>query len=718
MRFATLSKAVSFLLAGLGLLSLSFGGELSPVSLICLLVGFVAAFFAEGPRLASQGWSRFVTAAVFGLLGVQLLRGAAGDNGWLALAMEFAGWLTISRLANRRSAQDDQQIAMLAFIELIAATVLTTDLAYAGLFLAFVIVTPWALTLSHLRAEIERNYPVESELRGGTDLHRVLASRRIVGPSFLLWTSLLSLPMLLMTLLLFVAFPRVGLGFVSLSAQRGQHTAGFGSDVSLGGFGMIRDDPTVVLRVSAGRPLTFAEQNRFLRLRGTAFDHYDGRRWTRSRAEPVRMSSLSGYYPLRRVEMPGDLTLKIVLERLDEPVLFLPTGSVGLRIPMRGIPGVARHQIGVLRNHGLDLRYDSADELGVVYDAIVSRQAEDDDVPVARDTDDGRYLQMPKGHERVAALARRLTADLRDPVEIAARLEGHLRDHNRFKYSLSQPDTKNRVPLDVFLFDAKRGHCEYFATALAIMLRSLGIPSRNVTGFVGGTYNSYGGYYSLRQGDAHSWVEALISERGWITLDPTPPSHERSARSSLFADANAMIDALRAYWMTRVVGYDLRTQIRGVRTFSAMWRKLSSAGFSFGGKDGQRADKPGRASSNPLLSFGIVALLLVVGLAAGAWALSRFLRRRAERQLGASALAARKLYRELERLLEKQGRGRPKHVTAEAHARSLVDQGFAASGALLELTDSYVAARYGERELDHARLRALRKLLTEVKRAA
>jgi protein-glutamine gamma-glutamyltransferase len=717
-RFATLSKVVSFLLAGLGLLALSFGGELSSVSLACLLAGFVAAAFADGPWVASRSWSRALTTGVFALLGVQLLRGVTGEGGWLALAMEFAGWLSISRLANRRNAQDDQQIAMLAFIELIAATVLTTDLAYAGLFLAFVVVTPWALTLSHLRAEIERNYPAESELRGGTDLQRVLASRRIVGPSFLLWTSLLSLPMLTMTLLLFVAFPRVGLGFVSLSAQRGQHTAGFGSDISLGGFGTIRDDPTVVLRVSAGRELTFTEQVRFLRLRGTAFDHYDGHKWTRSRAEPVRMSSINDYYPLRRVAMPGDIALKIMLERLDEPVLFLPTGSVGLRIPMRGIPGVARHQIGVRRNHGLDLRYESADELGVVYDAIVSRQPEDDDVPAARDTDDGRYLQMPRGHERVAALAQRVTKGLSDPVQIAARLESFLRDKDRFKYSLSQPDTTNRLPLDAFLFEAKRGHCEYFATSLAVMLRSLGIPSRNVTGFVGGTYNPYGGYYSLRQGDAHSWVEAMISERGWVTLDPTPPSHERSLRSSLFADANAMVDALRAYWMTRVVGYDLRTQIRAVRTLSALWRKLSIADFSFGGKGGPAANAPGRAHDKQLWSIGAVAVVLVLVLACAAWALSRVLRRRAQRRLGASALAAQKLYLELERLLERQGRGRPRHVTAQAHARALLEQGFPASAAVQELTDSYVAARYGERALDHARLRALRQLLNDVKRAA
>jgi hypothetical protein len=650
------------------------------------------------------------------LLVVQAARGFAGQGAWLPLAMEFAGWLTISRLCARRSAQDHQQIAMLAFIQLIAATVLTTDLAYAALFLAFVVVTPWALTLAHLRAEIERNYPVERDARGGTDLARVLSSRRIVGPRFLVWTALLSLPMLLMTLLLFVAFPRVGLGFVGLSSRRGQAVAGFGNNVELGGFGLIRDDPTVVVRVS-GRGLAESELARALRVRGTSFDHYDGRTWTRAAAEPVRMSPIGDYYPLRRMAGPNDLELKIVLERLETPVLFLPTGTVGIRIPVRGIPGVARHQVGVLRNHGLDLRYESNEELGLVYDAIVSREREDDDVPVSRDTDDGRYLQVPTDHERVIALAKQVTRDLGDPLLIARKLESHLRDHDRYQYSLDQPNTRGKTPLEVFLFEAKRGHCEYFATALAVMLRGVGIPSRNVTGFVGGEYNQYGNYYSLRQSDAHSWVEALIPDRGWVTLDPTPVSAERMARGSLFAGLNAMVDAVRAYWMTRVVGYDLRTQISALRKMSELWRKFSMPSFSLGGSARDRAKQDGSSQSSlNTLALALVSLALVVGVLA--WLVLRARRASAERRLARSAEAARALFVELERVLRRKGHARPPHVTAEAHAEQLSRAGFPASGAVHELTRTYVEARYGQGELTPERLRELRKLLRDIRRAA
>jgi transglutaminase-like putative cysteine protease len=718
MRFATLSKLVTYLLAGLGLLALSFGGELSPLALALLAVGFVASYFAEGALIHSALWSRGITATLSVLLLVQLVRGFSAQGAWLALSMEFAGWLTVSRLCNRRNAQDHQQIAMLAFVQLIAATVLTTDLAYAALFLAFVIATPWTLTLAHLRAEVERNYPRENELRGGTDLGRVLASRRIVGPSFLLWTSLLSLPMLAMTLLLFVAFPRVGLGFVSLSGKHGQHVSGFGNNIELGGFGRIRDDPTVVVRVSANRLLSPQEQAKLLRLRGTAFDHYDGRRWTRSEGTAVRMSPITDYYSLRRMQSPSDLVLKVVLERLDSPVLFLPTGTVGVRLPVRGIPGVMRNAVGVLRGHGLDLRYESNDEMGLIYDAIVSQSPTDDDLPVARDTDDDRYLQLPGGHERVVALARRLRGDLQDPLLIAHRFETYLRDNDRFHYSLEQPELHGKPPLEAFLFDAKRGHCEYFATALAIMLRSVGIPSRNVTGFVGGEYNQFGGYYGLRQADAHSWVEALLSDRGWVILDPTPASSDRYIRERLFASVNAMIDAMRAYWMTRVVGYDLRTQIGAVRTLSEMWRRWSFPQFSWAGKSGSGSSQTKSASPSQLgpLALMLVAVLVLLGV--GVWALLRLRQRKQARRLNESALAARKLYQELELVLSRKGRARAQHVTAEAHARELEQTGFAGAALVRELTQSYVEARYGGATLSEARLRELRKLLGEIKRAA
>jgi hypothetical protein len=720
MSFSLLQKCVAYLLSGIGLVALSFGGELSFTALAVLGAAYVASWFVEGKLIEEPWWSKGWTAFLMFAMAVQVARAIGGGAGWLGYAMEFAGLLTVSRLFNRRSAADYQQIAMLAFMHLIAATVLTNDLGYAGVFLAFVIVTPWALTLAHMRHEVERNYPKESGPDGGSDVRRVLSSRRLVGPAFLLWTALLSLPMLAMTVGLFLVFPRVGLGFVSLGQNRGQHVAGFGNKVELGGFGVIRDDPTVVVRVTPSRPLSSMEQDHYLRLRGTAFDHYDGRKWTRSEGLSVRMSAIGDYYALRRMPQNGDLELRIVLDRLDEAVLFLVPGTVGFRIPRRDVTTL-RDRTRVTRSHGLDLRYQGTDEIGIVYHLAVSSTVDELHIPAARDMDDHeRYLQVPAGHERVAELATKLRAGLDEPLAVANRLQAHLRDEERYAYTLQQPEVGSKHPLEVFLFEARRGHCEYFATALAVMLRTQGIPSRNVTGFVGGEWNRFGGYFAVRQADAHSWVEAYLEGHGWVTLDPTPPSRDAFGPEQLFRDIDEMVDALRAYWMTQVVGYDLRMQVRGLRELRNFFRGLSMPDLGFGGKGkGQRGgdaaeiERPSGTGSLLVAALAIVALLV-----AGAYALRTLRRRQGKRLASVSARQAQALYRQLERALAQKGRARPAHVTPEAHARALEAQGFPAAGAVRELTDVYLAARYGTAHFPRERVRAIKQKLEDVRRAA
>ena len=159
MSFSKLQKIVTYVLALLGLSALSFGGELPLFSLLVLAVGFVLSWFAEGPWFARPVWTKAWTIFLPFALVLQVGRGFLFDSGWLSLVMEFAGLLTISRLSNRRNAADYQQIAMLAFVQLIAATVLTTDVGYAVLFVAFVVVTPWVLTFAHLRREINATTP-------------------------------------------------------------------------------------------------------------------------------------------------------------------------------------------------------------------------------------------------------------------------------------------------------------------------------------------------------------------------------------------------------------------------------------------------------------------------------------------------------------------------------------------------------------------------------
>src|SRR5262249_11460949 len=120
-----------------------------------------------------------------------------------------------------------------------------------------------------------------------------------------------------------------------------------------------------------------------------------------------------------------------------------------------------------------------------------------------------RYLQLPATlSARIPALARQLTAEARDPADAARRLTAFL--SREFRYTLTLEKVSDLDPLDEFLFVRRAGHCEYFAAALAVMLRAVGVPARVVNGFQQGEWNPHGRYFIVRLRDAHSWVEAYL----------------------------------------------------------------------------------------------------------------------------------------------------------------------------------------------------------------
>jgi transglutaminase-like putative cysteine protease len=532
--FRALHKAVTYLISGLGLYALSLGGELDAVGLSLMTIGYAASWFAEGaPWHTSTTIHRGWTGAIVALFVLQLVRGFLFAVPAIPLGLEFLAFLIVSRLANRRSAAEYQQLGALNLLALIAGTLLSTELSYAFLFVGFLIVLPWVLALSHLRAEIDVHFgglqragekgpkKVQSQ-EDRRRLGRVLASKRVVTPAFLFRTARLTLPLFVFTAAVFVAFPRIGLGFLSFGLGVGQRASGFGANVELGDFGTIRTDPTVVLRVTPPDLSDTPPREVDFRLRGTSFDAYDGRRWTRRLPSdaPQRQRRRNDRYPIPvRYPIVGqDRPWRIILDHLEEPVMFLPAGTVGLSIPERlqsGFPVGRRIRL----SPGMDVRYD-ADGNGLRYTAWVGAAPPEDSLT---DVERRAYLAVPAGHERVAALAREWTEGADSDRERVARLLARLQSSSDFTYSLEMPAVgADALPLEVFLFEARRGHCEYFSTALAIQARTLGIPSRNVTGFLGGQWNAYGEYYSLRQGDAHSWVEVWIEGAGVGRRRPDP----------------------------------------------------------------------------------------------------------------------------------------------------------------------------------------------------
>jgi hypothetical protein len=185
-----------------------------------------------------------------------------------------------------------------------------------------------------------------------------------------------------------------------------------------------------------------------------------------------------------------------------------------------------------------------------------------------------RYLQLPQNLDpRVADLAREITKDGTTPYEKASLIESYLR--RKYRYTLNLTWTPGPQPLPMFLFDAKTGHCEYFASAMAILGRAAGIPTRLVNGFQMGEFNPVGSDYIVRESDAHSWVEAYFPERGWTEFDATPPDL-RPAATDIAAQLGHYFDAMELVWSSYILVYDTDSQSQLFRSAQEQLQNLQT----------------------------------------------------------------------------------------------------------------------------------------------
>lgn len=709
MRFGLIHRIMTDALAGLGLLALVTSGELNRWMTLLVVLGAVGAI-ALPERWQDRPWLRQAAViAPLSLLAAQLSRLFLGGN-VLPLAVEFAAGLQVVRLATRRGAAHDQQVIVLALLHLIAGTVLGGGLAYGLCFLGFLVVAPGALVLSHLRREVEGNYRQGARDRTGlpVDVPRILRSRRVIGKQFLVTTCLLSIPIFFFTALLFLLFPRVGLSLLLLNHSRPERMIGFSDRVDLGGVGKLRSDPTIAMRVEIPDLPEEPPPRLALYLRGTAFDAYDGRAWSRTTTQRTTADTSGTSIRLRRFPHPAvDRKMTIDLEPIEPPVLFLPPDAVALRISPRGTPLLGGAP-SVLAGPEGELKYASLEDRGIRYEVYLAGPDEPPP-PALAPTDRSRYLTLPRNvTPRVGELARTWARGATNDREIARRIEARLR--NDYRYDLESPSGTDHNPLEHFLFESQRGHCEYYSTAMAVLLRTMGVPTRNVTGFMGGTYNRFGRFYAVRQGDAHSWVEVYLQGAGWTRFDPTPPADAapRSEISGVLAFMRDIVEAAAQRWSRHVVGYDMKQQVSLFRSARERYSALKSN------------SRLGGALSSPRRTAAVVAGALLLGLALGWW----LKRRRTTPTAGGSqpreaeraAQQAVELYRALESVMSELGTPRPAATPPLAHARALRQIGHAGSSEILGLTQIYLSARFGGVELDEGqrrdylqRLRVLRE---------
>jgi hypothetical protein len=290
------------------------------------------------------------------------------------------------------------------------------------------------------------------------------------------------------------------------------------------------------------------------------------------------------------------------------------------------------------------------------------------------------FLQLPPElPARVGELARRIVRGKSSLYEKVLAVERHLRTN--YRYSLRLTHTPGLEPVDEFLFVTRRGHCEYFASAMALLLRSLGIHARNVNGFAGGSWNHYGNYLAVRQGDAHSWVEVLFPNLGWVTFDPTPPTSVGPAPTGILASLEEMMDAMRMRWYRHVIEYDLRQQVSLLHRAQG-W--LASGGA-----------RRGSWSALAWIAAAVLLASAVALLARRRWRRQRTTRPGEARGHPGRLPRVSQLYAHMLKLLARAGQVKPPGSTPQEFALELRRRGFAGPELVERLTGWYYLARYG-----------------------
>jgi hypothetical protein len=291
-------------------------------------------------------------------------------------------------------------------------------------------------------------------------------------------------------------------------------------------------------------------------------------------------------------------------------------------------------------------------------------------------------------------------------LEKASALENYLRSH--YGYTLQLPQTPPRDPIANFLFVRREGHCEYFASTMAVMLRTINIPSRVVNGFSGGEFNDVNSRYVIRASDAHSWVEAYIPGEGWMEFDPTPAGnaqiHSGWRRLMLY------MDAMSSFWREWVVNYDLAHQFRLSQDASRGSRELVSRAQAWGRARYARMldwartkeDQIGESTvkwGERVLAFVFVGLLIAFIPRAIA-VVRRF--RLARRPQKSPQAAASIWYERMLRQTARRGWSKSPAQTPEEFVSTISEPQLKSK--VLDFTEHYEKARFGKSPEEAARL--------------
>lgn len=543
-----------YILLVTGFSALASTGKLDPISLTIvagalLLRGY--HLFRGRNIVISERWTSFLTLLYFLFFAVD----------YFLLSQTFVGatvhmvlFIMVIKIFSVHRDRDLIYLAVLSFLMVLAAAVLTVDTVFLITFFLFMLTAITTFVSMEMRRS-EREPKVIAVSPANANRFK----RSIYAVAVLLAFSIVA-----GATVIFFILPRMNMGgyLQSLGAQ-GDFVTGFSDNVRLGGIGRIQQSNAAVMHVQVLRGVMPAD----VKWRGIALANFDGRRWYNPPSDVAMIESLrnvaldlrslhsvTGVPLYSSAARRSTLAYRVVMEPVGSYIFFLastplkvggPYGEVGISL------GGSITKASDART--VDIYEGEADTTDP---APLLRNSSSQDYPPSISK---TYLGFPSQLDsRIPALAERITQNATSTYGQAKAIETYLR--NNLAYTLELPG-EEADPLANFLFVRKKGHCEYFASSMAIMLRTIGIPSRVINGFRGGEYNDLNGTYIVRGRDAHSWVEAYFPEYGWVTFDPTP-SVPAVTGTDAWSRLALYMDALHQMWREWIINYDFAHQAR------------------------------------------------------------------------------------------------------------------------------------------------------------
>lgn len=537
----------------------SFGiADANPAYAVFTLVGVMVSWFisVQPARPAPRAMINTILMLVIVIAGVEMLRVGVGVSAFAV----FIALLLVVKLLDLRTARDDGQIIVLCLAILVAAVLTSNDLLTGLLMIIECVLILRLVVLYQMHSVCARAEHAEQ---------RITSDASVDVRSMMIATGFLCA---LIGSLVFVVLPRNIGGHVFGQWGSTRSISGFTDNVELGRPGLISQSskPVLDLTVTDRNGMNIgAENNLPIYLRGAVLEVYDSGNWHRSSIMRVPLTErIRRLDPNSTLKPPGSTDNSDWDQQFDITMRSMNDGPVFLFAPWRTVEfrnGKEPIRIGYDFNRGLFLKDGMG---GALSYAVRSVNDEFRSVPAQED-----LARSPTFDTRIepeiASLAARViteggidpnpaTRPIRDDGAAVRLLETHLR--TQYKYTLdAQPVPNDQDATRWFLFERKAGHCEFYASSLVLMARSVGIPARVVTGYIASDFNSVTGQYTVRESNAHAWVEAQIAPGMWRTFDGTPPSDFYSIHvqdPSIFRTLSKVYESIEFLWVKSVVGYD------------------------------------------------------------------------------------------------------------------------------------------------------------------